>query len=89
MARSMIKAKGLPDLLWAEVVAIIVYLLNLSLRRAILNKTEAWSDKKPWVSHLKVFGCIAYALVKTHSHKLYEKSEKYIFVIYYYQLAKA
>ena len=91
MARSMIKAKDLPTQLWAEVVTTAVYLFNMSLTRAILNKTlsEAWFDKNPWMNHLKVFGCIAYALVKTHSHKLDEKSEKYIFVIYYYQLAKA
>ena len=41
--------------------------------------------KKRWVSQLKVFGCIAYALVKTHSRKLNEKFEKCIFVGYYSQ----
>ena len=90
MARSMIKAKDLPTQLWAEVVTTAVYLFNMSLIRAILNKTpsEAWFDKNPWMNHLKVFGCIAYALVKTHSLKLDDKSKKYIFVSYCSQLAK-
>jgi len=44
---------------------------------------EAWMDNKPKVSHLRVFGCIAYALVHSQlRHKLDEKSEKYTFVGY-------
>ncbi|KAE8732422.1 senescence-associated protein DIN1-like [Hibiscus syriacus] len=38
MARSMLKAKGLPNPLWAEAVATAVYLLNLSPTRVVLNK---------------------------------------------------
>ena len=33
------------------------------------------------MSHLRVFGCIAYALVKTYSRKFNEKYDKYIFVV--------
>ncbi|KAL4317940.1 hypothetical protein GQ457_18G004620 [Hibiscus cannabinus] len=44
MERSMLRAKGLPNQLWAEAVATAVYLLNLSPTRAVLNQTpyEAW-----------------------------------------------
>lgn len=38
-------------------------------------------DKKPWVSHLKVFDCIARALVNSCS-KFDEKSEKCFFIGY-------
>lgn len=57
----MMKAKGLPNHFWAETVATTVYLLNLSPTRAVLNQTpfESWKGKKPKVSYLKVFGCIA------------------------------
>lgn len=84
MARSMIQAKGLPIYFWAEAVATAVYLLNLSPTKAVRNQTpfEAWTGRKPTVSHLKVFGCIAYALVKTYSRKFDERSAKYIFVGY-------
>lgn len=45
---------------------------------------EAW--KCPWVSHLKIFGCIAYALDNSSScQKLDVKSAKCIFVGYSFQ----
>jgi len=44
---------------------------------------EAWKGSKPKVSHLRVFGCIAYAMVQSHSRrKLDAKSEKCIFIRY-------
>jgi len=70
MARSSLKAKGLPDYFWGEVVATAVYLLNISPTKAVWNTTplEAWNGKKPWVGHLRIFGCIANALVNFHSN---------------------
>lgn len=64
-------------------MAAAVYLLNLSPTKFVLHRTpyEAWTGRKPRVSHLKVFGCIAYALVNIRS-KLDEKSEKCIFICY-------
>ena len=83
-ARSMIKARELLNQFWAEAVATAMYLLNLSPTKAVPNRTpyEAWRGVKPRVSHLKVFGCIAYTTVKSSHHKLDEKSEKCIFVGY-------
>ncbi|KAF2320532.1 hypothetical protein GH714_028041 [Hevea brasiliensis] len=83
MARSLLKAKELPDYFWGEAVATAVYLLNISPTKAVLNQTpyEAWMGKKPRVSHLKAFGCVAYSLVNFRS-KLDEKSEKCIFIGY-------
>ncbi len=83
MARSLLKAKELPDHFWGEAVATVVYLLNISPTKAVLNQTpyEAWMGKKPWVSHLKVFVCVAYSLINFRS-KLDEKSEKCIFIGY-------
>ncbi|KAE8721974.1 hypothetical protein F3Y22_tig00014728pilonHSYRG00066 [Hibiscus syriacus] len=47
IARSMFKVKGLSNQLWEEVVTTVVYLLNLSPTRVILNQTpyEAWLYK--------------------------------------------
>lgn len=82
MARSLLNARGLPVHFWGEAVATAVYLLNISPTKAVLDQTpyEAWMGRKPRV-HLKVFGCIAYALVNLRS-KLDEKSEKCIFIGY-------
>ena len=44
---------------------------------------EAWKGVKPSIAHLKVFGCIAYALTNSsHLKKLDDKSKKCIFVGY-------
>ncbi|WVZ85487.1 LOW QUALITY PROTEIN: hypothetical protein U9M48_032409 [Paspalum notatum var. saurae] len=85
MARSMLKAKNLPNSFWAEAVATVVYLLNHSPTKAVWNRTpyEAWYGSKPDVRHLKVFGCIAYAHINSEKRqKLDDKSEKCIFIGY-------
>ncbi|KAJ9542648.1 hypothetical protein OSB04_029154 [Centaurea solstitialis] len=85
MGRSMMTASKLPKEFWAEGVATAVYLLNISPTKAVMNRTpyEAWKGRKPRVSHLRIFGCIAYALVTSPSRsKLDEKSQKCIFVGY-------
>ena len=44
---------------------------------------EAWSSFKPSVSHLRVFGCIAYAKIpEARRTKLDDKGEKCIFFGY-------
>ncbi|GKF10469.1 retrovirus-related pol polyprotein from transposon TNT 1-94 [Tanacetum coccineum] len=75
ITRSMLKTEG---------VATAVYLLNISPTKAVWNETpyEAWCGNKPLVSHLRVFGCICYALRITEKHKLEDKSQKFIFVGY-------
>lgn len=52
MARSMLKAKGLPNKFWAEGISTAVYLLNLSPTRAVPNQIpyEAWNGFKTWVN---------------------------------------
>ncbi|OAJ40995.1 hypothetical protein BDEG_24661 [Batrachochytrium dendrobatidis JEL423] len=63
--RSMILSSGLPKRFWAEAAATAVYLQNRSPHSAINNLTpyEKRSGKKPWVSHLKTFGCKANAVI--------------------------
>ncbi|KAK2993848.1 hypothetical protein RJ640_027325 [Escallonia rubra] len=85
MTRSMLKSKNLPKEFWAEAVVCAVYLSNRSPTRSVWNQTpqEAWSGYKPSVSHLKVFGSIAYVHVPDQQRKkLDDKSEKFIFIGY-------
>ena len=85
MARSMLKSKKLPKEFWAEAVACAVYISNRSPTKSVLGKTpqEAWSGRKPGVSHLRVFGSIAHAHVPDEKRsKLDDKSEKFIFIGY-------
>ncbi|KAF8409152.1 hypothetical protein HHK36_005225 [Tetracentron sinense] len=53
--------------------------------KSVKNQTpqEAWSGYKPSVSHLKIFGCIAYAQVpEAKRKKLDDRDEKCIFIGY-------
>ncbi|KAK2978670.1 hypothetical protein RJ640_023384 [Escallonia rubra] len=77
--------KNLPKEFWAEAVDCAVYLSNRCPTRSVWNQTpqEAWSGYKPSVSHLKVFGSIAYVHVPDQQRKkLDDKSEKFIFIGY-------
>ncbi|PWA61635.1 hypothetical protein CTI12_AA371330 [Artemisia annua] len=85
MVRSMLKSKKMPKEFWAEAVDGAVYLLNRCLSKSLDNKTpqEAWNGMKPTVSHLRVFGSIAYVHVPSQRRsKLDDRSEKYVFVGY-------
>ena len=85
MARSMLKRKKLPKELWTEVVACAVYLSNRSPTRSVWGKTpqEAWSGRKPGISHLRVFGSIAHVHIPDERRtKLDDKSESFIFIGY-------
>jgi len=57
MGRSMMNARAIPKRLWAEAIATTVYLLNIPPIKAVYGQTpyEAWTSKKPNVSHLRVF----------------------------------
>ena len=61
------------------------YVLNRCPTKALQSFTpyEAWHGTKPFVAHLHVFGCLAYALVpQQHRRNLDDKAVKCIFVGY-------
>ena len=81
----MLHSRNLEAKIWAEEVHIAVYILNRTPTKAILNITpeEAWSGRKPTVSHFRIFGCKAYAHIPDERRrKLERKSEKFIMVGY-------
>jgi len=81
----MLNEKNLPNYFWAEAVAIAVYIMNRTPTMAIHGMTpeEKLTSKKPTVSHLRVFGCIAYVHVPEEKRsKLDPIAEKCIFIGY-------
>lgn len=85
MARAMIHGQGLKYELWGEAVSNAVYTRNRCPTQALVSKTpqEAWSGVRPHVSRMRVFGCIAYALVPNAKRtKLDAKGIKCIFLGY-------
>eukprot|EP00253_Pinus_taeda_P008132 PITA_08132 len=84
-ARCMRLHAGLPLQFWADVVDIIVYLINRgpssSLDGVVLE--EAWTGKKVNYSFLKPFGCEAFVHInKENRTKLEAKSKKCTFIGY-------
>lgn len=81
----MLLSKILPERLWAEVVNTAVYVLNrtINTRSDFVTPLEMWSRRKPDISHLRTFGCVAFAHVPDRFRKKWDsKSETLIFVGY-------
>ena len=75
MVRSMLAAKHFPNEYWGDAVVNVVYIMNQCLTKSVKNKVpqEAWTCMNYSVSHLKVFGCVAYAHVPNELRKKLEK----------------
>jgi hypothetical protein len=85
MARSMLHAQNLKKSLWAEAVVNAAYTRNRCPSRALPSITpeEAWTGRKPCISHMRVFGCIVYAMVPNEKRgKLHAKGTKCLFLGY-------
>lgn len=81
----LFKGKNLTNGFWAEAVNTATYLKNRSPTKCLDYKTpfEALFGFKPAVSHVRVFGCKAFAHVpKEDSKKLDSKAIKCTFVGY-------
>jgi hypothetical protein len=84
MARALLKQRGMPTVFWGEAVVTTVYILNRSPTKALHGKTlyEARHGRKPTISHLRVFGCLAFAKELGHIGKLDDKSTPGVFIGY-------
>ena len=64
-ARSMLKAKSIPNSFWEEAVTCVVYIINMCptniLNIKILEK--GWIGRKPKVNHLRIFASLCYVHV--------------------------
>ncbi|PNF28857.1 hypothetical protein B7P43_G04431, partial [Cryptotermes secundus] len=83
--RCMLYDSGCNKRYWAEAAQTAVYLLNRSPHKKLKNQLpeEIWTGKKIDLSHIKIFGCPAYAHVPSQKRqKLDAVSKKYIFMGY-------
>ena len=65
----MLFDSGLSKGFWAEAAATAAYLINRYPKKSLHGKTpeEVWSGVKPDLSHLRIFGCDAEALIPSKS----------------------
>jgi hypothetical protein len=82
--RALLKQHGMPAVYWGKVVMTVVHLLNRSPTKALDGKTpyEAWHKRKPAVSYLRVFGCLAFVKELNHVGKLDDRSSLGVFIGY-------
>ena len=81
----MMNEKNLSKSYWAEAVNIVVYLMNRCTTSEVHDVTphERIFGKKPDLSHVRIFGSIAYMHIHNKTRqKLAMKSEKCILVGY-------
>jgi hypothetical protein len=84
MARALLKQRGMLAIFWEEAVVTAAYILNRSPTKALNSKTpyEAWHRRKLAVSHLRVFGCLAFTKELGHVGKLDDRSTPGVFIGY-------
>ncbi|XP_045452164.1 uncharacterized protein LOC123661222 [Melitaea cinxia] len=83
--RCMLSESGLCQRYWGEAVMTAIYLKNRSPTTALAGRMpeEVWTGSKVDLSHLRVFGCIAYCLIPSQKRrKLDAKGKLVIFVGY-------
>jgi hypothetical protein len=84
MARVLLKQRGMSAVFWGEAVVTAVYILNCSPTKTLNDRTpyEAWHGCKPAVSHLRVFGYLAFGKEFGHIGKLDDRSTPGVFIGY-------
>jgi hypothetical protein len=81
----MLHDQGLPLFLWAEACYTAIYLQNKIPHKVVRSMTpeKDFSEKKPEVGHLWIFGCITYSHVPSKKRtNLEPTTERGIFVGY-------
>ena len=72
----------LPKSFWGYALETVVYILNRVPSKSVeVTPYEIWTNKKPYLSYMKVWGCLAY-VKKTISDKLEARSDKCLYVGY-------
>jgi len=77
--------KGMPHVYWVEAISTVMCIMNKTPTIAIhdVMPEERFTGIKPDLSHLKVFGCIAYVHIPDELRtKLDPKTEKCVFIGY-------
>jgi hypothetical protein len=74
----------MPAVFWGEAVVMAVYILNRSPIKALNGRMpyEVWHGRKPTVSHLRVFDCLAFSKELGHIGKLDDRSTPGVFIGY-------
>jgi hypothetical protein len=89
--RSMLHDQCFPLYLWAEACATTVYLQNRSPRRILGKMTpkEAFTDRRPDVEHIKIFGCLTFSHVPSKRRTKLDPTAQQGILVGYSEMSKA
>ena len=84
MVKSMISKTKLPQSFWAEALQTAMYILNRGPSKSVPKTPfELWTNRKPSLNHLKVWGCPAEVRVyNPHERKLDPRTTSRFFIGY-------
>ena len=85
VSRSMMYHSNVPKRFWGDAVQTACYLINRIPTKVLKNLSpfEVLNKSKPYIDHLRVFGCLCYVLVPGEQrNKLDAKSTKAMFMGY-------
>jgi transposase InsO family protein len=82
--RSMVAARHVPTVFWAEAISTANFLRNRSPTKVLGNKTplETLTNKRPSAINLRTFGCLCYITVVSRKKKLDSRSKPGMFLGY-------
>lgn len=86
MIRNMLHVHKLDKPFWVETVVNVVYTRNRCPTKALdsITSEETWSGRRPCIAHMRVFGCVAYAIMPdVQRDKLDSKGTKCLLLGYY------
>jgi hypothetical protein len=84
-AHTMLKHAGMPNHFWADTIKVTVFLKNHLPTYTLPNTTpyELWFGSQPDISHLRIFGSLAYAWTPPAMRKKLDNcARKSIFIGY-------
>ncbi|KAM0049721.1 putative RNA-directed DNA polymerase [Helianthus debilis subsp. tardiflorus] len=84
VTRALLFQSNLPVRFWHECVLTAAYLINRTPSSVLSGKTpyELIHKFKPFLNHLKVFGCLCFCTNLDESNKLNSRAEKCVFIGY-------
>ncbi len=74
--KAMLNSSGLSQKFWAEALSCFSYVWNRVCHKDTKTPSELYSGRKPSVSHLKKFGCLAYVGVPKQLRKKLDMRSK-------------
>ncbi|KAL0641854.1 hypothetical protein Bca4012_102653 [Brassica carinata] len=85
VARSLMFQANVPKRFWSDAVATACYLINRIPTKVLKDQApfEVLNKSKPFIDHLRVFGCVCYVMTPGEQrNKLEAKSTKAMFIGY-------